>query len=92
MKIPLKTKNLHGIYIEGLFLLKTILLKETSMEASHVSFVLRMRQLNTCFSMQHCMFYMVSHPSSFRLVSTNYYYQYVWKLVTWYSLQVHDSS
>jgi hypothetical protein len=51
MKIPLKNKNkiTCGIYVEGLFLLKTILLSEISMVVKHVFFVHKMRQLNFCF-------------------------------------------
>jgi hypothetical protein len=31
MKIPLQTKNLHGVYVKGLFLLKIILLSRIGM-------------------------------------------------------------
>jgi hypothetical protein len=38
MKIPLKTKSLHGIYVKGLFLLKTILLIAIGIIVKHVFF------------------------------------------------------
>jgi hypothetical protein len=44
MKIPLKNKNLHSIYVEELFLLKIILLSEIGMVVKHVFFVHMMRQ------------------------------------------------
>jgi hypothetical protein len=44
MKIPLKNKILHGIYVEELFLLKIILLSEIGMVVKHVFFVHMMRQ------------------------------------------------
>jgi hypothetical protein len=43
MKIPLKTKNLHGIYVERLFLLKIILLSGIGMVVKYVFFVHKMR-------------------------------------------------
>jgi hypothetical protein len=69
MKIPLKNKKLHGIFVEELFLLKIILLSAIGMGVRCVCFVCDNKTL--VFLMQLCTFYMVSHPGSFRLVSTN---------------------
>jgi hypothetical protein len=44
IKIPLKNKNLHSIFVEGLFLLKIILLNEIGMGVRHVFFILMMRR------------------------------------------------
>jgi hypothetical protein len=45
-KCFLKINFLHGIYVEGLYLLKIILLREIGMAVKHVCFVHKMRQLN----------------------------------------------
>jgi hypothetical protein len=44
IKIPLKNKKLHGIFAEGLFLLKIILLSRIGMGVKHVFSVLMMRR------------------------------------------------
>jgi hypothetical protein len=44
MKIPLKHKKMHGIYVGGLFLLKIFLLSGIGMGVRYVCFVLNMRQ------------------------------------------------
>jgi hypothetical protein len=44
MKIPQKTKNMHGICVKELFLLKIIFFSKTGIKVRHVFFVLKMRQ------------------------------------------------
>jgi hypothetical protein len=50
MKIPLKTKSLHGIYVEGFILTKDKLIIAIGMVVKHVFFAHKMGQSNICSS------------------------------------------
>jgi hypothetical protein len=65
------TKKMHGIYVVGVILTKDNLINQNWHGVRHVFPILGMRQLILVFLMQFFTFHMVSHPNSFRHVSTN---------------------